>query len=61
MKKLQLVVTHTGNRIRYYPISMETGGWKVDTETRQIVVGTGVPRTWIPFDNILSYDIEAYE
>lgn len=58
--KLQLVVTHTGNRIRYYPVTLEGGGWKVDTETRQIVIGLGVPRTWIPLDNVLSYAIEEY-
>jgi hypothetical protein len=54
--KLHLVVVHTGHRIRYYPIP-ETG-WKIDPEWRQIVLGVGVPRTFIPMDNILSYDIE---
>jgi hypothetical protein len=50
--KLQLVVIHTGHRIRYYQIPAE-GGWKVDTETRH-----GVPRDFVPLDNVLSYSIE---
>jgi hypothetical protein len=55
--KLQLVVIHTGHRIRYYQIPAE-GGWKVDTETRQLVIGRGVPRDFVPLDNVLSYSIE---
>jgi hypothetical protein len=59
--KLQLVVWFRGvNSPSYFPVGPERG-WKVDTTHRQIVVGIGIPRTMIPLDNVLHYEIEEYE
>lgn len=57
MHRIQIVVVHTGHRIRYYPVP-EGESWKVDPEWRQIIIGVGVPRTCIPLDNVVSYSIE---
>lgn len=56
--KLQLVVWHLGqSQPLYYQIPAQQG-WRIDTLHRQIVVGTGIPRTMIPLDSVLSYSIE---
>jgi len=60
-RRLQLVVNHTGNVIRYYPVSFESGGWHVNSATREIVIGKGVPREFVPLDNVLSYRIEEVQ
>lgn len=59
MKKLQLVVWHKGAHTPSYYVIPETG-WRIDGETRQIVIGKGMPRKMIPLDNVLSYDIEEF-
>lgn len=57
---IHLVVSFKGHRTRYFPVPPDQG-WKVDADSRQIIVGTGVPRTHIPLDNVLYYSIEECE
>lgn len=58
--RLQLIVTYFDHTIMYYPIDAGQG-WKIDSATRQIVIGRGVPRTFIPLDQVRSYDIAPIE
>ncbi len=52
----QLVVTYNDHQTMYYPTG--TGrGWRIDAASRCIVVGK-FPRTYIPLDQVLSFDIE---
>lgn len=55
--RVQLVVTYRDHQIMYYPTYPETG-WKIDAATRCVVVGK-FPRTYIPLDAILSFEVEA--
>ena len=60
VRRIQLVVWHRGEtKPNHYPVPRE-GGWKIDTLHRQIVIGTGLPRTMLPLDNIMSYSVEEY-
>jgi hypothetical protein len=52
---LQLAVLHHDHTFTYYPAN---GGWRIDNPSRCIVVGSGVPRTYVPLDNVRSFDIE---
>jgi hypothetical protein len=54
---VHLVVTYADHQIGYYPVS-EDQGWKIDTATRCLIVGRGVPRKMIPLDSIQVIDIE---
>ena len=55
---VQLVVWHRGtHQPAYYQVSQDQG-WRVDCDTRHLVIGKGLPRKMIPLDNVLSYDIE---
>lgn len=53
------MVSYFNGTYRYYPVPPEQG-WKLDTMNRCLVIGRGVPRTWIPLDNVASYIIEEY-
>lgn len=55
--KLQIVVTYNDNSHMYYPVSHD-GGWKIDAPSRCLVIGHGVPRTWVPLDQVRSFSIE---
>lgn len=56
-RRVQLVVWHRGSHTAAYYTVPETG-WRIDCETRHLVLGKGLPRKLIPLDNVLSYDIE---
>lgn len=56
--RLQIIVTYHDHMIMYYPVSADCGGWKIDAPSRCLVVGVGVPRTWIPLDQVRSFSIE---
>lgn len=58
---IQLVVWHRGSHMPSYYSVPPIQGWRIDSETRHIVIGRGVPRKLIPLDNVLSYDIERVE
>lgn len=59
-RRVQIVVTYFNYQIMYYPVPVGQG-WKVSTSDRHISVGTGLPRTRIPLDNVASYSIETFE
>jgi hypothetical protein len=52
---LQLVVAHADNSFSYYPVP---DGWRIDRSSGCIVIGKGVPRTYIPLDSVRSFSIE---
>ena len=56
MPTLHLVVTYNDNKIMYYPLP-ETG-WRIDSASRCLILGKGLPRTYIPLDQVRSFDIE---
>jgi hypothetical protein len=56
--RLQLVILYHDHTHMYYPVSAEGGGWKIDAPSRCLVIGRGVPRTWIPLDQVRSFQIE---
>jgi hypothetical protein len=53
---LQLVVSYFNGQTGYYTVP--DSGWKVEPSNRQIIIGKGVPRKFIPLDNVACYDIE---
>lgn len=55
MTRVQLAVLYADNVTHYFPT---TGGWKVDPAFRCIVVGRGMPRTYIPLDAVRSFTVE---
>lgn len=57
MSRRQLVVTYADHMVMYYPVTAD-GGWKIDNPSRCLVVGRGVPRTYIPLDQVRSFQIE---
>jgi hypothetical protein len=60
VKRLQLIVTYFDHTVMHYPVSMEGGGWKLDSASRWLVVGKGVPRTFIPLDKVRSFEISEF-
>ena len=59
--RVQLVVWHRGtHQAVYYQVPPDQG-WRIDCETRHLVIGTGVPRKMVPLDNVTSYDIEEID
>lgn len=57
---LQLVVTYHNNLIGYFTVGPDKP-WKIDTSSRMIVVGKGIPRTMIPLDGVACFNIEEYD
>lgn len=60
LPRLQLIVTYFDHAIMYYPTDAGQG-WKIDSASRCLVVGRGVPRTMIPLDQVRSFDIAPME
>lgn len=56
---VQLVVTFADHSHRYFPLSSDCG-WKVDAASRCLVVGQGLPRTYVPLDQVRSFSLEEY-
>lgn len=54
---VHLVVTYCDNTIMYYPVPVDQG-WRVDAGMRLLVIGTGVPRTHVPLDQVRSFEVE---
>lgn len=55
--RIQLVVEYLNSTSpRYYPIPED--GWRIDTTNRQIVIGRGIPRSFIPMDTVAAYHLE---
>lgn len=59
MKDIQLIVNYRDNSTGYYPLKQR--GWRIDTAHRQLVIGRGLHRVMIPFDNVWSYTLDEYE
>ncbi|MEU3452143.1 hypothetical protein ABZ671_00670 [Micromonospora sp. NPDC006766] len=55
--RVQLAVEYADHQRRYYPANR---GWRVDAAFRCLVIGRDLPRTYIPLDNVLSFDVERY-
>jgi hypothetical protein len=53
----QLVVTYHDRAIMYYPVDADRS-WKIDPSWRCLIIGKGVPRTFVPLDQVRSFDIE---
>lgn len=53
--RVQLVVEQFDHQTRYYPANC---GWHIDAASRCIVVGTDLPRTYIPLDNVTAFTVE---
>lgn len=47
-------VTYRDGTDAYYPVP-PTEGWRLDTRTRELVIGKGVPRTHVPLDAVWCY------
>lgn len=59
--RVQLVVWHKGTQQpAYYQVPIGQG-WRIDCDSRHLVIGTGLPRKMIPLDNVTSYDIQRVE
>lgn len=56
--RVQLVVWHRGTHLPTYYTIPPGQGWRIDCDTRHLVIGRGLPRKHVPLDNVLSYDIE---
>lgn len=58
-RRIQLAVTYlTGNRVRYFQVDWDLGGWKIDSDSQCIVIGKGQPRIMIPLSNVEHFVIE---
>lgn len=55
MSKVQLVVEYADHQTRYYPANR---GWRVDSAWRCIVIGTDLPRTYVPLDQVVAFHVE---
>ncbi len=54
---MQLVVWHKGTHMPAF-YGIPNSGWRIDCDSRMLVLGNGVPRKMIPLDNVLHFDIE---
>lgn len=51
---VQLVVTYNDHTVLFYPVS---DGWRISNPHRCIVIGK-MPRTYIPLDQVRSFEVE---
>lgn len=56
---IQLVVTYFDHEIGYFTVPPNQG-WKIDAPSRCLIVGRGIPRTYIPLDKVRSFEIDRY-
>lgn len=57
--RVQIHVTLLDGTQRWYPVG-DGEGWKIDSTSRCIIIGKGLGRTYIPFDNVDCFSPEAY-
>lgn len=55
--RLQLSVLYHDHTTLFYPIGPRRA-WKVDGPSRCLVIGHGVPRTYVPLDQVRSFGID---
>lgn len=53
--RVQLRVEFADHQRRYYPAN---AGWRIDAASRCIVIGTDMPRTYVPLDGVTDFTIE---
>ena len=53
--RVHLVVTYTDHTVMYYPTER---GWRINNPQRCIVIGRGLPRTYIPLDQVRAFVVE---
>lgn len=58
--RTQLVVSYADHSTRYYVIGPGSS-WRIDAASRCLVIGRGVPRTYVPLDQVRSFDIARCE
>jgi hypothetical protein len=58
---VQLVVWYFGqSKPNYFQVT-RLQGWRIDTLHRQLVIGKGMGRVMVPFDNVSHYSVEEYD
>lgn len=54
---VQIVVSYKDGRVGYFPVP-PSQSWRVDSADRCLVIGTGVPRVFVPLDSVVAYEVE---
>jgi len=54
---VQLAVAYFDAQTRYFPVSAHHG-WRIDAMSRCLVIGRGLPRTYVPLDRVESFTVE---
>lgn len=60
MSRRQLVVTYHDHTIMWYSVGPDRS-WRIDNPSRCIIIGHGLPRTYIPLDTVRSFDIAVID
>lgn len=58
-RRVQLVVRHNDDSHSYYTVS-PGGGWRIDPARGVLIVGRGMPRTYVPLVNVKDWAVETY-
>lgn len=53
--RVQLVVDYADHQTRYYPADR---GWRIDAASRCLVIGSDLPRTYVPLDRVTAFSVE---
>lgn len=54
---IRIRVAYATHQTGYFPVDPEKG-WRVDPASRCLVIGHGVPRTMVPLDSVLWFELE---
>jgi hypothetical protein len=52
-----IAVTYTDNVTHYFPVGLNRP-WRIDAPSRCLIIGRGVPRIYVPLDQVRSFHIE---
>jgi hypothetical protein len=55
VSRVQLRVEYADHQRRYFPVER---GWRIDSASRCIVIGTDLPRTYVPLDGVTDFTVE---
>lgn len=53
---IQLAFTYANGETMYHPVPSGQG-WRIDTTHRAVIIGKGVPRTIVPLDGVLHFEL----
>jgi hypothetical protein len=53
---IQLRVEYADHQRRYFPVER---GWRIDAASHCIVIGTSMPRTYVPLCNVTDFTVES--